>query len=92
MAPIEYLLQEHFAALPSEPFASRPAFLLAGDPFTYVGRATAKLDAARLTINEESDHDDVHQRHFTHLQNDWALSRIDLRYQQREVFHGESPN
>src|SRR5229473_8295072 len=60
---------------------AKSAFLFPSDPFAYVGRATAQLDALCLTGAEESDHVDVHQRHFVHPQHDAASRRFDLGFQ-----------
>ena len=61
------------------------AFLFATDPLTYVGRATAKLDASRLTADEKPDHVYVNQCHFVHLQLNAGPTRPNLRFELRKT-------
>jgi hypothetical protein len=58
-------------------------FPFSGDPFPDVCRATAELDAARLTVDEESNRVHVHERQFIHLEHYGALTRSDLSLQLR---------
>jgi hypothetical protein len=62
------------------------------DPFPDIRRATAELDAPRLTPDEKPDHIEVYQRYFLHLHSDGGPGRRDLSVKLREVLGCDLPD